>query len=513
MAKIDGWLEKAQFENIVSTSPTPTPTGRVYIDTTNPLAAVPRFYNGTAWTPFLYGQSATLVSQNSTSDSVTVNWANGFYQQVILTGNCVINFSNPTAGQMHTLIVTQAAGATAYLYTLNMTDQQPRRTPYQPLGLLQTSESDVYSWFYQAAIKPAYATIPAAIADPATLPTTLMTGIDIYPGQNGYNPAGYTIMGGRTSSPFSQSERFYDGGVGYWQKLDISAPTAAAAQVVGLAYHPDGQTLFVVSGTTPFIQAWGVDVYGVPNGTVFANPGTLPAGVGQCIAMHPAGSFVAVGHTTTPFVSCYPIGVGVFGSKIANPGTLPAAQVTGCAWTSQGDYFAVVSRTSPFLQIYPFTTTFGTVLSNPSSLPADGPAGQLGKGVAFNPQGTFLAMGMATTPFLTVYQFTRSSNGVIGAKTTPASPGATAVNCVAWSPCGNYLAAGNGTTVSVYDMSLGTGLVSAAIAFDGSSPGVQVNDIVWSRDGEYIFLALNSSPFIKVYPAPRKARNYLRIMD
>lgn len=509
--KVDGWLEKAQFENVASASPTPTPTGRVYADTTVPAATVPRFYNGTAWLPFLLGQSSALVSQNS-GTAVTVNWANGLNQQVVLTGHCTISFSNPQAGQIHTLVVTQRATETAsttpYMYRFSLPDQITRRMAYQPVSVLQSSESQLYAWFYKAATKAAYATIPGAYGVPATLPTTLITGIDIFPG-------GPTIFGGRTSSPFGQSLRFYDGGSKFfYQKLDISTPTAAAAQLVAVGYHPDGHTLFGGSGTTPFLQAWGVDVYGVPNQNAYANAGILPAGAVQCLAVHPSGSHVVVGHTTTPFISCYPILSGAFGTKVTNPVSLPAAQVNAVAWSPTGDYLAVASQTSPFIEVYPFdpNTGFGTKVSAPGTLPAGGPPGALGKGLSWHPSGSFIAMAMSVSPYFYIVPFNRATAAFGTAIGFAPSGPVAAASCIQFSPCGNYLAMGNTANLFIYDFSAQT-IGLAPIAYDGAGPAVQVNDIVIHPSGELITLALNTSPFIVTYPMPRVAKNYLKITD
>jgi WD40 repeat protein len=504
--KIDGQLERAQFENIASTSPTPSPLGRVYTDTTNAAAAVPMFHNGTAWRPFALDQSQALVSQNG-GKACTVNWANGLYQQVILNDHCVISFSNPQAGKTHVLVVTQrateAANTTPYMYRFNMADQHTRRGPYQPKSVLQSSESQVHAWFYNSSMKAAYATVPTILAAPATLPSTLMTGIDIHPKLN-------IVSGGRTSSPFSQGVLFWDAGAKFvWQKTDQTAPTAAAAQVAGYAYHPDGHTAFVASGTSPFIQAFGVDVYGVPNANTYANPGTLPAGAAQCIAVHPSGSHVAVGHTTTPFISCYPINSGAFGTKLADPASVPAAQVNAVAWNPTGDFIAVASQTSPYLEIYPFDpfTGFGAKLNNPAVLPAGGPAAAKGKGVAWHPSGNYVAIGMTFSPYVSVYAFNRST-GTIGAKTDCAVPGTigTSVNVIQFSPCGNYLVVGGASGLFFYDFT--TWGVSDKISVDGGTTATVVNDLVFHPSGEIVFAALNSSPFISAWAMPRKAKNY-----
>lgn len=521
--KVDGWLEKAQFENIASSSPTPTSTGRVYIDTSAPAAAVPRIYNGSAWLPFLLGQSSPLVSQNS-GTSVTVNWATGVNQQVVLTGHSIISFQNPQAGQIHTLVVTQKelvplTTTTPYIFRFNFPDQDSRRMAYQPSGALQSGESQVFSWFYKAAVKAAYATIPATFtAGPATF-STLATGIDVWPGQaKGNNSDPGLLFFGRTSSPFGQSVRTYDEAKFTWTKLDISTPTAAAAQLLGVQYHPAGHTLFGVSGTSPFIQAWTVDIYGVPNQTAYANPGTLPVGAGKCLAVNPSGSHVVVGHATTPFMSVYPLLQVAFGAKVADPSTLPTGSVTGTAWSPVGDYLAVGTGVSPCLQVWAFDAvpsagSFGAASANPSVLPGGGPAGGVGKPICWHPSGNFIAMGMTASPYFYVVPFNRATGafGIPLTITAGTGPAAT-VNCIQFSPCGNYLAMGNSANLFIFDFSAQT-ISTTPIAYDVAGPGVQVNDIVFSPGGDFIHCALNTTLGVQTFPMPRVAKNYLKLVD
>lgn len=504
--KVLGQLEGAMLENLTS-DPANAPTGRMYINTATPSQSVPRVYTGTSWQPFALGQSTSLVSQNS-GNACTVDWSQGLNQQVVLTGHCTISFSNPVSGATHMLVITQRATETAsttpYQYKLNMIDQATRRRTYQPVSVLQSSESAEYSWLYAASVKAAYANVPARMSDPPAALATTAPGIDIHPTLG--------IVGGvQTSSPFATTIRYWDGGAKlYWQKTDVSTPTTFAGSANGFAYHPDGHTAFVTSHTSPYIEAVGVDIYGVPNKNKYADPGTVPTGNAQGVAVHPSGLSIAVGHTTTPFISGYPIGEGAFGTKYTNPVSLPAAQVNCLAFSPLGDYIACAGQTTPFLQVWVFDpfTGFGAISSNPGSLPAGGPAGSTGKGVAWRPQGDYIAMAMTTTPYLVVYPFNRTT-GAFGAKISPTALAGSA-SAVQWSPDGQYLFVACGTTPYLYVFDFSASTLGTLATLDGSNPGAALFDLAVAPNGEYLFASVNASPYIMAYPVPRKVRNYLR---
>lgn len=512
-----GELKKAILELIASPTTTPAVTGRIYCDTTAPTAAVPRFYNGTSWLALLTGQSTALVSQNS-GTSCTVNWANGLNQQVILTANCVINFSNPQSGQIHTLVVTSApylpaasGGATAsyFGYAFNMTDQDSRRQPYQPLQPLANQGSNVHAWFYAANIKPLYATIPSAQFPPKN-PAAAVFWMDI-------SFDGKYLLYTSTSSPFTFGQQIFDSPslslstVGY---VDIGASATAAAATNGVKFTPDGRAIFVASGTTPFLQGWWMD-RGKPTGTAFANPVTLPAGFAACVNVHPNGAFVGVGHTTTPFMSIYPFTGQAYGTKLTNPVALPAAAVNMFAWSPQGDYLAAFSSATPFLQVWTFNTnlsTIGGVAANPSILPAGAPSVSAGiKSLAWRPQGDYIALAMNTTPFLYVVPFNRTTGAFGTPLTIAAQPGL--CDCVAWTPDGQFLLVGcqSAPFFLVYNFSAGT--VGTSIAFDGSNPGQSVQAIEVHPNGEYAYLGMGTTTFLTSYTLPSVARNYLRLVD
>ena len=511
--KVNGQLEKAQLEQLAS-DPSLLPTGRVWMNVANASAAIPKIYDGSNIRPLLMGQTAALVSQNS-GTACTVNWATGLYQQVILTGHAVISFSNPQSGLEHVLVVQQqamesgTAYKTPYQYKLNMIDQDSRRTSYQPIGSLQTSGNAVYRWFYVAGIKAAYATVSYQAVQPSTLPGSASTGIDI-------SPDGKYICAGNSTSPYQVVYPISDGGVNLkWGEKNIATPVTAAAACVGVVYSPDNDTIYTVGGTTPYVQGYYLD-RGTSQ-TVLANPGALPAGAGQCIAIHPSGTALVVGNTTTPFMKGWPLTAGAFGTTYNNPGSLAAAQVNAVCFSPTGDFLAVSSGTTPFIQVWPFDaiTGYGTIWANPSSLPHGGATAAVGKGIAWRPQGDYIAMcsTSATDTYLYVVNVSRAG-GTFGSVVSTASSGLTAsTNCVAWTPDGQYLLVGTSTTpyLFIYDFSAQT--IGTAITIGSGGVGVTVNDMVVHPSGEYVTLGLASSPYLMTLALPRKVRNYLKLIQ
>ena len=522
MAKINGQLERAQLEQIVGASGTPTVRGRVYADITNPAAAVPMFCDGTVEKQLAFVETPQGVVANNSGKAVTVNWANSTTQVVTLTDNCIISFSNPQANEIHTLLVRQAGfggvgtAGTIYNYKLNMGDQDPVDTQYQPIGSLATAKTRTHKWLYRAQVTPGYSTtVPFATMNPQALPATLATGIDIH-------PSGACVSMGRTSSPFTTFYTLYGPGpLGSYSAYGFQAltPVAAAAQANNVKYSLDGKLLFLSSGTTPFLQGFNLQIGGAPmTGGALANPGVLPTGAGQCVDVHPSGMFVGIGHTTTPFMSVYPTDNSAYGTKLTNPAALPSAQVNSIAFAPTGDFLAAATQTTPFIHVWAFAGNntgagaIGALCVNPGVLPSGGPAGALGKGIAWRPQGDYIAMANTTTPFIYVIAFDRAT-ATFGAVVTPATPPGAATTSVQWSLDGNFLIVGGGTSgfLYVYDFSALT--LGAPLAVTGAAPVVQVNDIAVHPSNNYFLLALNASPFTVGYAMPSKDRNYLKLLE
>jgi 6-phosphogluconolactonase (cycloisomerase 2 family) len=247
------------------------------------------------------------------------------------------------------------------------------------------------------------------LSDPSTLPPAEAFGV-------AFSPDGAFLAVGHNTSPritiYSISGT---GAAATFTKLSdpVSLPSG---QPGGVAFSPDSSLLSVVHNTSPYCTVYSI------SGTIFtkltggdtsefANSADLPASTGNGVAFNETGRFMAVAHTTSPFVSIYSINGTTF-TKLSNPGTLPASTGNGVAFSRDGLHMAVAHETTPFVTIYSISGTTFTKLSNPSTLP-DGN----GKAVAFSSDNQFLAVAHATTQYLTLYRY------VSGVWTKQSDPG------------------------------------------------------------------------------------------
>jgi len=134
-----------------------------------------------------------------------------------------------------------------------------------------------------------------------------------------------------------------------------------------------------------------------------------------------------------------------------------------------------------------------TKLADPATLPTG-----IGWGVAFSPNGDYLAVAHPTTPFITIYKrsgdtFTKLANPA----TLPTYTG----YAVAWDPTGTYLAWGGGRTPSpnpcliIYKRSGDTFTALGGI----TAPWPNIDDLTFSADGVYLMATNNSSPYVHFY--------------
>lgn len=163
----------------------------------------------------------------------------------------------------------------------------------------------------------------------------------------------------------------------------------------GVNFSWDGRFMAVAHTTTPYVHIYEI------NGTTFtalADPGTLPAGDGKGVAFSRDGNWMSVAHTTTPFITNYAISGSTF-TKAANPATLPDGNGSDVAFSSDNQFMAVSHATSAFISIYRDVAGVWTIQTNPATLPAG-----TGDGIAFSWNNRYLAIAHATTPFFTVYE-------------------------------------------------------------------------------------------------------------
>lgn len=508
---VQGQLEKAQFEQIAS-DPALAPTGRVYMNIANPLSAVPYVFNGTEWRPVKLGQSTATIVQSS-GIACTVNWANGLTQQVNLTGHASISFSNPQEGEIHTLLVKQVGtGVDAYGYVINMPDQDLSRgnfTSYNNNTWLPVRGTRTYRWFYKSGFKAAYANVPLGIGDATgQLPPSQPSGLNV-------SPDGKALLVSHATSPFSSIYSIVD-------KINtvqnpfmginaIAAPTATVAAALNGKYSPNGDLVAFANGTTPFLQVamtGGYNRVGAGTG-YFSNPGVLPTGAARMCAWHPSNLFVAVAHTTTPFMSIYPISTGYgFGTKLTNPVSLPPGNLTGICFAPTGDYILTLSATTPYVGVWAFNPAAGGSIGAKSADPLVIPSSATSSPVAgstvcaWSPIGDWVAVLGGSALYM--WEFDRAT-GTFSSVARQVS--GAAFNSIAFTPDGKYLIAGQNGDVGMYDVPGFTRATNdGAFAWSGQPQEVTVHP-----NGETMFFSTSASPFLYQSPLPNVQRNYVRL--
>jgi hypothetical protein len=153
-----------------------------------------------------------------------------------------------------------------------------------------------------------------------------------------------------------------------------------------------------------------------------------------------------VSHNNTPFITIYNRSGDTF-TKLANPATLPASTSNGVAWNHDGSSLAVAHATSPFITIYNRSGDTFTKLANPETLPPN-----TVNDVAWSPDGSKLAVAHSTSPFITVYN--RSGDTLTKLANPAVLPPSTG-NDVAWSADGTLLLVGhnNAPYLTLYRLS------------------------------------------------------------
>jgi WD40 repeat protein len=217
-------------------------------------------------------------------------------------------------------------------------------------------------------------------------------------------------------------------------------------------------------------------VYAASPFTKLADPiGGLPLNDSRGVAFSHDSTYLAVSNEMTPFITIYKRSGDTF-TKLANPAILPIEQARGVA------YCIIYKRSGD---------TFTKLTDLVSSL-----ANDHGKGVAFSPDSTYLAVSHEYTPFVTVYKrsgdtFTQLANPVGG---LPAGLG----RGVAFSPDSYYMAVAhaNSPYITLYKRS---GDTFTKLANPSNLPTGQGRAVAVSPDSTYVSVIYDAAPYIAIY--------------
>lgn len=283
---------------------------------------------------------------------------------------------------------------------------------------------------------------------------------------------------------------------------------AALSALSGISVAPAGDIFCGGATATPFTSwmTYGQTPYRPivgPSNSPLAPTAAVAAVTSTAIA--PDGLSVAYTSGTSPFVQLFAVSTktGTPMTVAPNPGTLPTGAGQCSAWHPTATHLAVGHATSPFLSVYPVNAEnsfgFGTKLTNPATLPA----AQV-NAVAFSPLGDFLTVASQTTPFIQTYLFDKNAVSVgtivLDPPTLPAGGPAQGGKAVAWRPQGDYIAMGMSVSPYLYVVPFDRNTASYSLPLlIGTPPGAAVTSVQWTPDGEFLLVGTSVSPYLLVY--------------
>jgi|GEM_PF-678621 len=177
------------------------------------------------------------------------------------------------------------------------------------------------------------------------------------------------------------------------------------------------------------------------------------------------------------------------GDTFTKLATTTAASGSGASasFSPDGTYLAVAVATTPFINIYKRSGDVFAKLTDPSA--ASGSGGS----ASFSPDATYLAVGVGTSPFINIYK----RSGDVFTKLTDPSAASGATFGSSFSPDGTYLAVAVVTTpfINIYKRS---GDVFTKLTNPSAASGIG-EGASFSPDGTYLAVAVATTPFINIY--------------
>lgn len=326
--------------------------------------------------------------------------------------------------------------------------------------------------------------------DPGILPSGSVTAI-------AFSPAGDAVVIRHDGSPFLSAYRWSSSGFGAKYANPSPLPTQAP---FAIDFTPSGSHLMVTGGNSVMAYSWSsLTGFNARQAGVALGLNTV-----RGLRVSPSGSHIAaVGLSTSPAnngvlspLAVIPWTGTAFGTPVIHPpATVAGLDGRGVAFSPDGNFIAVSGSNFNF-SVYPFS---GSTLGSPTTMEGRG------TGIAFNPTGSVLAWGLQSAG-MSISNW--SSSGFGSAITVPATRGSSpAASVLSFSPSGNLLAAGNqGTLVESFNRlmvyrwlgtSLGDLFAEPANQIAGPLSAGRVID--FSPSGDVLMVGHVESPFVTAY--------------
>ena len=298
------------------------------------------------------------------------------------------------------------------------------------------------------------------------------------------------ITGFFTKAIYRYARFYFDG------KLAFTEIPPGTGQ--GCAFSSDSIYLAVAHTTSPYITIYK------RSGDTFSklpDPADLPTGDGRQCAFSSDNTYLAVAHSTSPRITIYKRSGDTF-SKLPDPADLPTGNGWDCAFSSDSIYLAVTHETSPRITIYKRSGDTFSKLPDPADLPTGN-----GRGCSFSDNDTYLAVAHYNSPYITIYK--RSGDTFSKLPDPGILPTGTSFGC-AFSSDSIYLAVAHSTSprITIYKRSGDTFSKLPDPGILPTTTGVQCS---FSSDSIYLAITHINSPYITIYK--RSGDTFTKLAD
>jgi WD40 repeat protein len=211
------------------------------------------------------------------------------------------------------------------------------------------------------------------------------------------------------------------------------------------------------------------------------------------VKFSPNGTRLAVGHSTSPFITVYVRNSNTIGSKRTDPATLPPSSVRSVEFSPSGDTIAFTHTDAPRLSAYFWNGDFGTKFADPAQL-----FQVSGKQLKFSPDGNYVAFIVGDNSPISVYPWS-SSSGFGTRISSPALPVGASNLSLAFSPSGDTIIQGFSSTPFIYAYPWSPSGFGTRFANPSTLPGSSVQSSIFSGSGSQVIIGITSFPYLAVY--------------
>ena len=385
---------------------------------------------------------------------------------------------------------------------------------WSPNGLVLGVAHDTSPYFSLYAFNPVSGSIGTRFKDPSTLPTGTGKGI-AFSGDSNYVAIAHTTspyvsvypITNNTSTGLTIVSTGADAGASWTNPSNIIADDVTGtpgSPWTGLTYAG------IISGSTSGLQGTG-PAYSIPTTAVITAVGVQVeyspqhAAAAQWTAtlqLLKAGALT--GNTKTFSTSLdntltkMEIGGDMWGATLTRADLLAANFGVDIKFSKSGISTETMFIDAVKINIYYSDPSIGAKIANPGTLPTGN-----AESVAFSETDTHIAVGHATSPYISVYPWTGSAFGTKLADLAT-SVGSTA-NSVKWSNSNKYFGVATASSPYIRVYRWYGNKIGDKLKDPPTLPTGVGNEIDFSLDNEQVAIAHTTSPYISVYNFDDKA--------